>query len=194
MRRARPYAAIAALVILVLLLWGVRRWADHRDETAAPIPGVPTRTADAIEMVMLYTYDGDTIQARAKTASKVITTTEPIRIRIVGINATEGTPTLQCWSQEARAALAALLPKNSTIWVAPDRDSWDDYGRRLFSVWAADGTFVDYRMVADGNAEAIRVYPNITNYPLLSAAQEAAERAKKGLWGACGTFPPRPTS
>lgn len=47
-------------------------------------------------------------------------------------------------------------------------------------------------MVADGNAEAIRVYPNITYYPLLAAAQDAAQRAKKGLWGQCGSFPARP--
>ena len=78
--------------------------------------------------------------------------------------------------------------------MAPDQDSWDDYGRRLFNVWAADGTFVDYRMVADGNAEAIRVYPNITYYPLLSAAQDTAQRTKKGLWEGCGSFPPRPAA
>ena len=116
MRRARPYAAVAAIVILLAAYWLVQRWADHREATAppttnsvappttnspsptrtsissatripttaAPIPGVPTRPADAIEMVMLYTYDGDTIQARATAPSKVITTTNPIRIRIVG--------------------------------------------------------------------------------------------------------------
>lgn len=203
MRRASPYAAVAAVLILVAAYWGVQRWADHREGHTAttsapisvpPVPGVPPRPADAIEMVMLYAYDGDTIQARAKASSPIITTTEPIRIRIVGINATEGTPTKQCWSQEARSALASLLPKDSRIWVAPDKNSWDDYGRRLFNVWSADGTFVDYWMVADGNAEAIRVYPNITYYPLLAATQDAAQRAKKGLWGTCGSFPARPTA
>lgn len=143
MRRASPYAAVAAVLILVAAYWGVQRWADHREGHAAttsaptsmpPVPGVPQRPADAIQMVMLYAYDGDTIQARAKASSPIITTTEPIRIRIVGINASEGTPTQQCWSQEAHSALAALLPQDSSLWVAPDKNSWDDYGRRLFNV------------------------------------------------------------
>lgn len=141
---------------------------------------------------MLYAYDGDTIQARVKQPSTLVTTTEPIRIRLVGINATEGTPQKQCWSQESRAALAAMLPTNATIWVAADKSTWDDYGRRLFNVWTADGRFVDYAMVAEGHAEAIRVYPNITYYSLLAKAQDTATAAKKGLWGACGSIPPRP--
>lgn len=157
------------------------------DPPPAPVPGeVPARPDNAFALTVGYVYDGDTIKATMVTPNETVTTANPIKIRIIGIDTPEGTPEVECWANEARAALSLMLPEGSTVWAAPDRDTWDDYGRRLFSLWTDDGRFVDYEMVASGAAEAIRIWPNVTNYDLLAAAQDRAEADRLGQWGACG--------
>ena len=69
--------------------------------------------------------------------------------------------------------------------AAPDSDTWDDYRRRLFNLWTDDGRFVNHELVAAGDAEAIRVVPNVAYYDLLSATQARAEASGAGQWGAC---------
>ncbi len=147
---------------------------------------VPARPDTAFPLTVGYVYDGDTIKATMVTPNDIVTTANPIKIRIIGINTPEGTPEVECWANEARSALSQLLPEGATVWAAPDRDTWDDYGRRLFNLWTDDGRFVDYEMVASGAAEAIRVWPNVTHYDLLAAAQDRAEQDRLGQWGACG--------
>jgi len=78
-------------------------------------------------------------------------------VRVIGVDTPEAKPTAQCWSAEATDALRRLAPVGSRIWVALGRDSWDDYGRRLFSAWTDDGRFIEGELVASGAAKAIRV-------------------------------------
>lgn len=72
------------------------------------------------------------------------------------------------------------------MWAAPDRDTWDDFDRRLFNLWTVDGAFVSLELVIAGDAEAIRVWPNVAHYDLLVDAQARAEASGSGRWGACG--------
>jgi micrococcal nuclease len=131
-------------------------------------------------------YDGDTIEARMQSANDVVTTERPIRIRLIGVDTPEGTPSPECWADEARTHLAQLLPEGSTIWAAPDVDTWDDYDRRLFYLWTDDGRFVNHELVAAGDARALRVWPNVEHEDLLAGAQARAEASGAGRWGACG--------
>ena len=148
-------------------------------------PGVPPRPADAFPLTVQYVFDGDTIEARTRRPNEIVTTTDPIRIRLIGVDTPEGTPTPECWAEEARSHLSELLPEGSTVWAAPDRETWDDYGRRLFNLWTDDGRFVNHELVTAGDAEAIRVRPNVAYFDLLSAAQAEAEASGAGRWGAC---------
>lgn len=145
----------------------------------------PPRPVDAFPLTVLYVYDGDTIQARADEPNDVVTTDEPIRIRLIGIDTPEGAPAPACWADEARAHLAGLLPEGSTVWAVPDTETWDDYDRRLFNLWTDDGRFVNLELVAGGHAEAIRVWPNVEFYDLLAGAQAEAEASGVGRWSAC---------
>jgi len=145
----------------------------------------PVRPAAAFAMTVRYVYDGDTLQLQRDRSNSVVTTTNPIRVRLIGVDTPETKPTAQCWSAEATAALRALAPVGSRIWVAPDRDSWDDYGRRLFSAWTDDGRFIEGELVASGAAKAIRVWPNVTNHPYLAGLEERAAADRKGQWGRC---------
>lgn len=148
-------------------------------------PTVPARPDEAFALPVDHVYDGDTIRATVITPNAVVTTDEPVRIRLIGIDTPEGTPTVECWADEARDHLSGLLPVGDRVWAVPDRDSWDDHGRRLFYLWTDDGTFVNHELVAAGDAVAIRVRPNDVHFALLSAAQDAAEAASVGRWAHC---------
>ena len=150
-----------------------------------PGPGVPPRPDDAFPLTVTYVYDGDTVEARVSRPNDVVPTADPVRIRLIGIDTPEGTPVPECWTDEARAHLAELLPQGSTVWAAADAETWDDYERLLLYLWTDDGRFVNHELVAVGAATAIRVAPNITHFDLLSAAQAEAEASAAGRWGAC---------
>ncbi|HEY5847922.1 MAG TPA: thermonuclease family protein [Microlunatus sp.] len=150
-----------------------------------PPAGVPDRPADAQQLTVRYVYDGDTLQLQAARPGTYVTTTAKIRVRLIGIDAPEMRPTPECYGPEATARLRELAGPGSRVWVAPDQDSWDRYQRRLFFVWTADGRLLNYDLVAEGYADAIRVRPNVTYWPLLRQAAADAKDDRRGLWGAC---------
>ncbi|WP_127474011.1 thermonuclease family protein [Microbacterium sulfonylureivorans] len=177
----------AALVAGVIWLSSSTGRIGDAAPTTAPTPalGIPPRPTDAFPLTVEYVFDGDTIEARMLQPNDVVTTSNPIRIRLIGIDTPEGTPTPECWAEEARAHLSTLLPPGSTVWAAPDRETWDDYGRRLFNLWTDDGRFVNHELVAAGDAEAMAVRPNVAFSDLLSEAQAGAEASGAGRWSAC---------
>lgn len=192
MRRIGAAAAVIAICIAVVaaVLW-LSRATDRVGDAGGAVPSAvaspegPQRPNDAFPLTVDYVFDGDTIEARVLQPNDVVTTEAPIRIRLIGVDTPEGTPTPECWADEARAHLRALLPEGSTVWAAPDRETWDDYGRRLFNLWTDDGRFIQQKLVAAGDAEAIRVWPNVAFHDLLAAEQARAEASRAGLWGAC---------
>lgn len=190
-RRATTVAVIA--ISAAVLVGVIRLSASTADvepaATAAPTsssaPGIPSRPPEAFPLTVGHVFDGDTIEARMRQPNDVVTTTEPIRIRLIGIDTPEGTPSPECWADEARRHLAQLLPEGSTVWAAPDAEMRDDYDRLLLNLWTDEGVFVNHALIAAGDAEAIRVWPNVAFFDLLSAAQAEAEASGAGQWGAC---------
>lgn len=178
-------AAAVAVVAFTLLGESAPAPTPASSSAATPAAGVPPRPVDAFAMTVTYVFDGDTIEARVQEPGEIVTTANPIRIRLIGIDTPEGTPTPECWAEEARDQLRDLLPEGATVWAAPDTDSWDPYQRRLFNLWTDDGRFVNHALVAAGSAEAIRVWPNVRFYDLLADAQAEAEASGAGMWSAC---------
>jgi len=190
----RLQGAFATVLVMaaVVLAVGVRPWIAESAEapatsgsvsTALAVPAVPP---GAFALTVLYVYDGDTIQAQIQAPNEIVTTSDPIRVRLIGVDTPEGTPTPECWADDARRHLGAMLPEGSTVWAAPDRDTEDDYGRRLFELWTDDGRFVASELVSAGDAEAIRIRPNVTHHELLAQLETEARAAGRGRWGACG--------
>lgn len=187
-----------ALVAVVAVAW----WIGSRvgdDDSAPTVSARPTspvtarvtparvpRPASAFAMKVTYVYDGDTIQAAVVAPNQVVTTDRPIRIRLIGIDAPEAKPPAECWGAEATAWLRAHMPAGTTIWAAPDRDSWDDYGRRLFDIWTADG-FVNLRLAREGQARSLRVWPNVAYAEPIAAAERQAATQRRGLWRSCAS-------
>ncbi len=152
---------------------------------AQPVAGVPKRPKNAQRMVVRYVYDGDTLQLQTAKPERHVTTKAKIKVRLIGVDAPEMTPKKQCYAQQATDRLRKLAPTGSTVWVAPDQDSWDDYRRRLFHVWTEQGVLIDHDLVARGYGRAIRVWPNVTYWPVMEKAQRSAQKKKLGLWKAC---------
>lgn len=188
-------AGLGALVVLAfsIVAWVlIARPLEPAQAEASPQPiasaapgGIPFRPPEAFALTVRYVYDGDTIQAQVQTPNEVVTTSNPIRIRLIGVDTPEGMPQPECWADEARAHLAAMLPEGATVWAAPDRDTWDDYQRRLLYLWTDDGRFVNYELVAAGDAAAVRIRPNDAHFDLLGTAEQTARTAEAGRWGAC---------
>lgn len=148
--------------------------------------GPPKAPDDAQEVRVTWVYDGDTIQVQADGPGKHVNIGAKIDVRLIGVDAPELKPEPECYGQVSTDFLKNLLPVGTPILIAPDRDSWDDYERRLFYVWRKkDGLFVEYEIVSTGHAPTIRVWPNVSYYGLLERASSDAIKAERGLWGVC---------
>jgi len=160
-------------------------------ETLPDDSGAPAVPDDTQPMNVTFVWDGDTIQLQADESGEIVTTLAKIPVRLVGLDAPEIESQLndepsQCFGEEATDFLRELLPQDTPVLVARDRDSWDDFDRRLLYVWRADdGRFVNYELIANGYAEAIRVWPNVEYWDQFEDAMGRAQRDGRGMWGAC---------
>ena len=181
--------------ILVLAIAGAALWwfagrdddsgeaGDATPGTAPTMPGIP---ADAFEMMVESVHDGDTLRARVAAPNAVVDDVESTRVRLLGIDTPEISPEPDCWGAEATAKLMALVPAGSTIWVLPDAEVHDQYGRTLLYVWTPDGRFVNGELVAQGDARVEVYSPNRTHEELLRSLETTAVASGSGQWGACG--------
>ncbi len=182
-------------LLLVAVAAGIAYWSllgpgAGGDDSVTPVPGpaptMPGIPADAFEMTVESVHDGDTLRARVAAPNAVVADLESTRVRLLGIDTPEISPELECWGEEATAKLGALAPPGSTIWVAPDVDAYDRYGRTLLYLWTADGRFINGELVAQGDARVEVYSPNRSQEGLLRSLEAAAMAAPAGRWAACG--------
>lgn len=171
----RPLALVA-LVGVIGSLDGCLESGGTSSPLQPGAPGSPAASAEGSGTVTGIT-DGDTLRLEVDGVE--------LRVRLVGIDTPEVYPEVECFGPEAEDALAELAPLGSTLAFAYDRDPRDRYDRELMYLFAADGTFLNYELVAQGYAEALLVEPNDRYYDDLVAAERDAQRAGLGLWGEC---------
>ncbi len=182
------WLALIAVAGGLLIGWSA---VDGRLAGTSPSPApeaaasAPTRPSDAFALTVDHVFDGDTIAARVREPNDAVPTADPVRIRLIGIDAPEGTPAPECWADEARDHLRALRPEGSTVWAAADTEWRDRYGRVLLHLWTDGGRFVNHELIAEGDAAAMFVPPNGEHRALFTAAESSARSASLGRWGAC---------
>lgn len=187
--------AVAVLALLVVAALAVLRLGvgtpgtESGDGRGASRPGrVP---ADAERAVVVDHVDGDTLRVRGTGGSDLLPATEDTTVRLLEIDTPEsvapGSP-VECHAERSSAALARLLPLRSEVWVAPDRELLDQYGRMLLYVWDESGRFVNLELVASGHARAVLYEPNDRYIDQLRRAESRARSAAAGLWGRCEYF------
>jgi micrococcal nuclease len=138
--------------------------------------------------------DGDTLVVRAHGRRL-------ISVRLIGVDAPEldkaRAPAAatherrsDCAGRAARRALSRLVRPGTALYVTVDRERRDAYGRSLFYVWTAQGTFVNAALIRSGHARAMMIPPNDRFAVVLRAAETAARRApedrRSGCAGATG--------
>lgn len=107
------------------------------------------------------------------------------KVRLLGINTPEIGDNLECFADEATAALRAMLPAGTHVWVQPDLEPLDQYGRSLLFIYTDAGTNVNLALLAQGDAEVMQFEPDYLLRADLHAAETAARDAGLGLWGSC---------
>ena len=114
--------------------------------------------------------DGDTIEMG-----------DGSRVRYIGIDSPEAG---DCYAAQATQRNKELV-EGKMVGMAAEPQDKDAYGRLLRYVYVDDGVFVNLELVKGGYARAIYIVPDVSLYPELKAAQDAARSAGLGLWGAC---------
>lgn len=135
--------------------------------------------------------DGDTLRLMAERTSAALRGGETTTVRLLEIDTPEsvapGSP-IECFAHRSNEALARMLPLGARVWFAADRDLLDPYDRTLLYLWTRDGRFVNLAMVRRGYARAVLYEPNDAYIGLMRRAEEVAQKAERGLWGACRFF------
>lgn len=163
MARSRAARAMLAVALLGSAAWGW--WST-------------TGRAATISATVIATIDGDTIDVRIGDRVE--------RVRIIGADTPETKDPrkpVQCFGPEASAHThERLLGKRVTL--ETDAEPRDKYGRLLAYVHV-DGARYDDELLRFGYARLLIIPPNDEHGRALAAATLDAQRAKRGLWGAC---------
>jgi micrococcal nuclease len=129
--------------------------------------------------VVVGVLDGDTIKVRGRDG-RVET------VRLLGIDTPEThhpTKPVQCFGPEASAYTESRL-LGQRVTLEDDVERHDIYGRRLAYV-LLDGKRFNDELLRLGYARLLVIPPNGAHARTMLAEELAAERARRGLWGAC---------
>ncbi|EPH1200800.1 TPA: thermonuclease family protein [Citrobacter koseri] len=133
----------------------------------------PTLCAAQLQGMVIRVLDGDTIE--------VLQERQPVRVRLLNIDAPEKKQPYGRWSTNQ---LKALLAGQS---VTVSYTQTDRYGRVLGRVVTANGTEANRQQVLKG---AAWVYDRYNTDNSLPALQREAQTQKRGLWADNQPVPP----
>ena len=129
--------------------------------------GIPSQ---ATEATIKYVHDGDTLFLD-----------DGRKVRMLGINTPEIGNNRECYGDEATNLLRLLLPESAHVWVIPDIEPLDQYGRSLLFIYRDDATNINLEMLRQGAAEVEMYSPNLLLQAEIEAAESAAIAAGAGM-------------
>jgi|GEM_PF-1786016 len=122
--------------------------------------------------------DGDTIEVERAGST--------VAVRLIGIDTPETvhpSEPVECYGRAASHFTTESL-EGRRVGLRFDEEHFDQYERLLAYVFI-DGALFNHTLVARGYAEVSTYYPNKRYEDRLLAAEAAARRAARGMWGAC---------
>ncbi|MEU7279975.1 thermonuclease family protein [Streptomyces sp. NPDC045431] len=173
MHRSSPRSRTTAVLAAAASVLGLA--------TAAPTaaqPGNPEPRQRG--PVVLRVIDGDTVEVRGD--GRVIPDGEIARVRLLEIDTPERG---ECYSRQATARTAELLPIGSRLRTERDIELKDRFDRYLLYVWNEKEVFVNESLVRSGHATKVLFEPNDKYWPTMTRAEQAARQTGAGLWSAC---------
>lgn len=106
-------------------------------------------------------------------------------VRLIGIDTPEKDgpyTTNEYYSKESIAFVTGLI-SGKMVYLQKDLSEVDQYDRLLRYVYLEDGMLLNRLLVAGGYAEAVSYPPDTKYAAVFNAAEEAARKAKLGIWG-----------
>lgn len=190
-----PLLMMAIVVVVGGVLWATGmtdRITGATQGSSSSSSSGADRPSKAIEMKVGSVLDSGTFTATvvdsARSADRGLEEYGDGRVtmRLYGVDTPGASYRQECYAEDAKKVLEDRLRASaSRIWVEPQRD--DRQGRALAKVWTKDGELVQESQLADG-AATLRDDASFTPYAeQVEAAQDEAEKAKAGLWGACAS-------
>jgi micrococcal nuclease len=141
-------------------------------EPGAPAPDGPAprlATRSSAPCVVASITDGDTFRCEGGR-----------RVRLLLIDTPEMAQAP--FGDEARDALAELLPIELEVTLEIDVDPEDQYGRTLAYVLLPDGRLANEEMLRQGFAVVVVFPPNVEHVDRFREAAAEAQTARRGLW------------
>ena len=149
---------------------GTWHYSDRRVIGAKPV----TLKKEFVYLQVAYVFDGDTVKLE-----------DGRRIRLLNINApeVEGHQKLgEKGGEQAKRQLEQWV-KGKKVRLEYDAVRRDKYHRTLAYLFTESGENINIRLVREGLAIANLHPPNLKFAKQLLAAQQEAEKARRGIWG-----------
>jgi micrococcal nuclease len=165
---------VVLLALAVVVAWLAVNGYLVRPDGAGPEGAPAEDAAGSADATVEYVHDGDTLFLADGT-----------KVRLLGIDTPEVGEHHECYGDEARELLRDLLPEGTHVRVLADVQPLDQYGRSLLFLYTDDGALVNLQLIEAGAAEAVVLPPNVLFADELEAAEDRAQAAGAGMWGAC---------
>lgn len=179
-----------SLALLVTFLVFAGACARHQvDLTVQGPPTFASEPGGHEDAEIVRIVDGDTVIVRVTArhpgpGAGEAALGEEHRLRLIGIDTPEsvrpGTP-IECFSREASAAAASMMPVGTSVRLVKDVEETDRFERLLRYIYLGD-EMVNARLVANGYAHAYTYPPNVRHSELFVRLEREARENDRGLW------------
>jgi micrococcal nuclease len=138
------------------------------------LPAIKANSKHTVKVIRVI--DGDTVEVQF--SNKALAT-----VRMIGVNTPETVhpnKPVEKYGKEASNYTKKRLT-NKTVTLEFDVQIKDKYGRLLAYVWIGKELYNE-TLVKEGYANVMTIQPNVKYQKRFLAAEQAARKAKKGLW------------
>jgi micrococcal nuclease len=138
------------------------------------LPAIKANFKHTVKVIRVV--DGDTIEVQF--SNKAVAT-----VRMIGVNTPETVhpnKPVEKYGKEASNYTKKRLT-NKTVTLEFDVQIKDKYGRLLAYIWLGKELYNE-TLVKEGYANVMTIQPNVKYQKKFLAAEQAARKAKKGLW------------
>lgn len=129
------------------------------------------------EIKLIYIIDADTL--------KISLRDEAVTVRLIGMDAPEINHPDKSRNKkegiEARKFLSSVINVNSILYLEYDEERYDKYNRLLAHVFHGE-ELLSERLIREGYARRMHIYPNSKYQDILKKAEQEAKKEEKNFW------------